>query len=673
MIITKLQDYLQLLKIKQYQGAEAILIVRRIVEYLRPANKKNTEDLLVKWAELVSCIRQDEHLKTGLYNLLANVIINSNVTELFTENGITTSATFLQQARRIIGERIIPAYKDPIDINTVLNEIFTKKWDAIWLAKIPKDDLGRLINGVNEHIKAKENDIKTELYNAAKMISYRIASLGLEKEILLRANQKEALLTPFTQQNIELNHLLTHELNDEEKEVQINNIRVSLIQCQQSLVLLEKNSAVTGTSINQTFLLRRLDQNINRLKFIVQLLQKNKQLPVHLVHQFLEESLVYLKTKNNLRSFVSNNLNLLAYRVVDHTKETGEKYITSSRKDYWKMFAAAAGGGFVVSILVIFKYKIGTLQLPVFWEGFLYSLNYALGFIAIQLLGFVLATKQPAMTASSIANALKGTDRKDFAQMSVIISQVSRTQFISIMGNILLVIPFTILWYQLYLKITGTSFVESTDAAFKLLKSNHPLYSGSILYASIAGVFLFVSGLVSGFIDNKITYERIPERLEQSSALKNVMPKSWFRNYIQLVRSRSGAIMGNATLGLLLGMSTFIGKILGIPFDIRHITFAGGNIALGLMSGGSVEFSFILACFVGLGLIGIFNLAVSFSLAFYVAFKARQLHLSDYPTLSKTVFKHFITRPLEFFVPPLRGYSTFKYQSSNNPFAEEFD
>ena len=41
-----------------------------------------------------------------------------------------------------------------------------------------------------------------------------------------------------------------------------------------------------------------------------------------------------------------------------------------------------------------------------------------------------------------------------------------------------------------------------------------------------------------------------------------------------------GSLMGSIALGFFLGFSGVLGKIYGIPFDIRHITIAAGNTAI---------------------------------------------------------------------------------------------
>src|SRR5690606_15602528 len=103
---------------------------------------------------------------------------------------------------------------------------------------------------------------------------------------------------------------------------------------------------------------------------------------------------------------------LISYEVTQHTAKTGETYITEGRTEYWKMFNAALGGGFIVGLLCIIKVLLGKIDTSPFAHAILYSLNYAVGFILIYLLGFTLATKQPAMTASTLAKSIDEDIRK---------------------------------------------------------------------------------------------------------------------------------------------------------------------------------------------------------------------------------------------------------------------
>ena len=79
--------------------------------------------------------------------------------------------------------------------------------------------------------------------------------------------------------------------------------------------------------------------------------------------------------------------------------------------------------------------------------------------------------------------------------------------------------------------------------------------------------------------------------------------------------SETGALVGNVALGFCLGSLSAPGVVLGLPLDIRHVTFASGNLGHVLR----------LMCLLGIALIGIANLVTSFGLALWLAMRARGL------------------------------------------------
>jgi len=97
---------------------------------------------------------------------------------------------------------------------------------------------------------------------------------------------------------------------------------------------------------------------------------------------------------------------MLAYQIAEHKGKKGDKYISSTRKDFRALFRSAMGGGLIVSFVTCIKSLLTILHLPIFWQGFTYGTNYALGFVIIDEMGGTLATKQPAYTASAVARTL---------------------------------------------------------------------------------------------------------------------------------------------------------------------------------------------------------------------------------------------------------------------------
>ena len=99
----------------------------------------------------------------------------------------------------------------------------------------------------------------------------------------------------------------------------------------------------------------------------------------------------------------------LARRITEHASRSGEHYVTASRAEYSAMFRAAAGAGLIVGVMALLKILAATLGLPGFWQAVAFSLIYGLGFVVVHILHLTIATKQPAMTAATIAAALDGS------------------------------------------------------------------------------------------------------------------------------------------------------------------------------------------------------------------------------------------------------------------------
>jgi site-specific recombinase len=173
------------------------------------------------------------------------------------------------------------------------------------------------------------------------------------------------------------------------------------------------------------------------------------------------------------------------------------------------------------------------------------------------------------------------------------------------------------------------SSVTRADAEH-MLRDLHPLASPAIAHAAVAGVCLFLAGLISGYFDNVARYERIGERVANLAWLRLLTGKRGAAWLGGATDRHLGAIMGNLLFGLMLGSAGFIGFIFGLPLDIRHVAFASANLgyALAAFDFRPEWLAFAWAA-LGVVLIALTNLAVSFVLALGVALRARGLGLRE--------------------------------------------
>ncbi len=572
------------------------------------------------------------------------------------ESGLPVGSSFGGEALRIIKAGILPYVYDERDLRVVIKKIFHDKRDSRIFSELMQA-YGTDWICANASLLVPDSEvIQTKLENAAKILSYRIAAIGIEEEMATRAGDEESLITPFLEQNREINELLVSlDRKDHERAAEdYAQSVVMLHQCQDNIKRLDKAAAVNGTSLRQTYLLNRSSLLIERLLRVLTLVHEIEE--EHKVNGFCTlicDIIGYELSPKKLRTFIGRNIQMIAYRITEHKRMTGEHYVTSGRREYYEMWGAACGGGFIISFMVIIKMLTHHLALPPLWEAIAYSMNYATGFVVIQMLHFTVATKQPAMTAAYIAASLDGTEPGEYhyRRFAAMIASVSRSQLASFAGNLLVVFPCSLLWILL-ISAAGGGHLLSEPASRRMMSDISPIHSLSVLYAAFAGAYLFMAGLISGFGDNKVIVSSIGLRLVHHPWLSRRIAPKRLERIAHYIEQNLGGLMGNITVGFMLGMTGFFGYITGLPLEVRHVTLSTGYFALGLFGTQfHVSAVTVLSCLSGIALIGFVNFIVSFWLALFVAMRSRGLLLRNYPDLIRSVWRYFRHHPGEFFWP----------------------
>ena len=103
----------------------------------------------------------------------------------------------------------------------------------------------------------------------------------------------------------------------------------------------------------------------------------------------------------------------------------------------------------------------------------------------------------------------------------------------------------------------------------------------------------------------------------------------------------------------MLGSIGQLGIILGLPIDIRHITFSSANFAFALVGlNNHLSWQVWITSLFGIVMIGMINLAVSFSLALMVALRSRNISFIQGRALVSLLWKRLIHHGRDFFYPP---------------------
>lgn len=637
------------------RDAEPAELLADLVAQMRPQRRQDTSYAVHAIQALCHVLNNHPEYVVQLRAAILTLLGRRKPVSLIVDAGIHPNSGFFSELWRRIGHKFLPDAVDPAYLKDLFSRIFSEPDDERWVLVVPDAVWMELLTALRLHEAPPDllEACRKSLFDAAQVLSYRLSALGLEPELIRNLPELEEHSSPFIMQNAEFGSFLAA---PETNAAAIRHILVMLDQCRKVIARIRRASSQTGTSIRLTFLLQRISQHVQRLELLLDIIARQlAHEDAQALYIKLLKTLVYAEChKNDVRQHWRENMELLALRVTENASRTGEHYITVTRSEYLALMRSAMGAGVIVGIMAMIKVITAEHHYAPLTEAIFFSLNYGLGFVLIHMLHFTVATKQPAMTAAAIAASIDGNDgkSKDMDKLVTIIAQTMRSQTVAIIGNVIMALPMAMLIAWLVFTMTGHHFV-SPEKADKMLLDIHPLYSGSLIYAGIAGVCLFLSGLIAGYHDNLAIYNKIPQRLRALRSLKKLLGEERLGRMAAYIENNLGALAGNFYFGCLLGGMAAIGVLLGLPIDIRHITFSSAFAGFSFVGlDFNVTWQVLLAAFVGIWLIGTMNLVVSFSLALYVAMKSRKVTFAQWRHLVAALFKRLLTQPRQFFLPP---------------------
>ncbi len=653
------------------QANDEIELLVQFVEIIRPIKPKTT--IVLDISEILDFLKKNDFIRLQLSYYLKKLLLNKKFNKFLSDAGILQDVDFIFEVRKRLFSKLLPFQPKKDSLEYVLNQVFYKDTDAIWVNKIPfsqLEELHDLLLFSSIYETAKEDSVLSELLLSMNIITQRISGRAMETDVIKMVPEYDNLDSPFVAFEKEL-HQIDDRIRNAENEHYITSsdlfYKQLLILHKQCIDFVEKaftNTSKYGISLRVNQNLLRIRQQLHRLKVLIPVLvvdneESKKRNGIHLALKLIK----YNCYKNNVRDLVSESTQLLSYEVTQHTAKTGEKYITESKSEYFKMFKAALGGGLIVGILCIIKVLLGKIHTSDFGHAFLYSMNYSLGFIAIYLCGFTLATKQPAMTASALIRALEqgmkkqGKPSEKHYAFAVLFARVFRSQFIAFVGNVIMAFPVSL--FGIWLIDYTFEYNIAASKWTKLLTDLSPIHSPAIFHAAIAGIFLFLSGIISGSIANRDKHGQVYYRIQEHPLLKKSFGKEKTKKFAEIYEKKWAGVISNFWFGIFMGSTASIGLFFGLDLDIRHITFASGNLALGMYGGDfMMSMKYVTWGIIGIGVIGLVNFLVSFALSLGLAFRSRNIPLMEIRYIISSIWQHFKFKPMSFFFPSESKYKS---------------
>ncbi len=640
---------------------DSLTLIRKLVSALRP-QRGEADEYLQRYESMLLQLEGQPELSAAFRQHLLGFIASRRLVTFFTDSGILPGTGFFSEWWRILWNRILPEVPDERRLKDCLHVIYARN-DWRWLEAVPAELATRfwqlMTPDASESNQMDWHDLRAQTLDAILLLAHRVSGLGVDNELMRAAPDFDHHTPRFIALSAEaLRFADACRQPDQMPGEDGAHLQVIAEQCQDTLKQIRKRALSSGTSLHLSYQLMRGEQSILRLQQLTRIIAQSQPAAQndHTGNgwqQFTREAFLAENRRNSLRFYLAQLSRLMAVRVTENAARSGEHYICESDADYRHMWRSAAGAGVLIGGMALLKIEAAALHAPLFVEALLFSLIYGLGFVLIYLLGFTVATKQPAMTAQTLAGLLSDLRPNRAAEVERlvdVVAAVSRSQLAAIAGNVMVALPVALAIGYGLSQWHGEPVI-SLEKGAHLLADLDPM-SWALPHAAIAGFYLFLSGLLTGYFDNKASFSEVGARIARLRWLRRPLGAARALRVGNYIQERAGGIMGNFLFGCMLGSTGVIGTILGLPLDIRHIAFSSANLGYAV-----IGFQFDIAlqtiawAALGVVLIGLVNLSVSFALALRTALGARQIQFNHWGTLLAAIGRRFRQAPRSFLFP----------------------
>jgi site-specific recombinase len=574
---------------------------------------------------------------------------------LFAQAGLPTDRGLMHEGFERLFRIVLPTPKDENELAKLSVRLFPTVKEVDRFFSLPQQQLNRMacLIAPVEIPEAWERP-RESLLDSFYLLAARVQGLGLSEKLRIRGQGGPVQQSPFCRLIHASDALLEAVRSKESVPEAAQDWKAVVAECRGELHAIVSHLDARGVNLDIVYAMDVIEQSLHRMEIICGVLVAQPGAPKMVTSfRLLREVIRGRLNDSSLWGLAQSSFRLLAKKIVEWAGRTGEHYVTNSREEYRQMWGAALGGGLLTVATAAIKLMVTHRGLPLFVEGFVAGLNYAVSFVLMHVFHLALATKQPSMTGATLAGIIhRCQDASQNHELISYVQRIVRSQLAAAMGNILAVAGGAVVFSMLWKWTFGAPFLPVETAEYAVTSMN-PIRSGTIFFAALTGVILWLSSLAGGWIENWAVYHQLPRAIAEHRLGASFKPERLQRvseSFARNVAPWGGSIV----LGFMLGMAPSFGHFFGLPLDVRHVTLSTGTLALGVTSRGWEVLGRGALIWAGLGIAVTFvmNLGVSFYLALLLALRAQDVSRDDYLELLRTLWRRFRASPREFFMPP---------------------
>lgn len=668
-----MRDLAQLLEAADTEAplAQRHLWLIELFDWVR-GDASSTAAAISRLQLLLDVVQARPELQTRLRQWWHQLLHIVDAASLLADFGFAQRSAFMSELTERIRLKLLPATPETTDAAVLFSLVLNTEFDQLWLAELDEATLARIADllqtpDIGDSARTQSTYWQNTVLDAITFCVGHIRASGFSPELRTRMSPAALLDRPFHQLDTDLDTLRASfiaslQANDngqtETLAAAATQFRDRLDACRQAAGTVYTHLDEHGISVSLVFRLREMRARVLRIRELLDCLLSDR--PNIFTAKLLSHLVKIGVHRRSVRDLITSNTTLLAAKMADRSAETGENYITRNRAEYWDMLRKAGGGGGMVALTILVKYLLLAVGFSAFWGGFFGGINYALSFIAIQLLHWTLATKQPAMTAPAMAVKLKDlTAENAIGSFVDEVTHVVRSQFAAVVGNLALVFPCVLLISYGMQQMWGDPLIDQKEAHHAL--ASLTLLGPTALFAAATGVVLFVSSIFAGWAENWFVLHRLDSAMRYNPRFTGALGAARADRWALFMRKNISGFAASVSLGMMLGLIPAISSFLGFGLELRHVTLSTGQIAAACASYGldvwhmpELRSALLWAC-AGILVIGPLNVGVSYYCAFRLALRAHNVSTGERVRIRRAIWARVRSSPLSFLWPPRDG------------------
>ena len=551
---------------------------------------------------------------------------------VISEAGLPDEIFLIRELFVRAAKRLLPEDEVRGDLYVLLDSLDLKESDARWINSLPDE----LVTWWSNIFSLSTSSMLA----SCKVLALRAANVALSRDMLLLSSDDDITKSAFFHLPALVESVVLNPAELPQWEKQRDECVAQLREINERL---EKE----GTSAGLIFRLRLLRSFLWRIDQVLGLRKPGAD-----ARKFAVALILGFANQRRIMRVVSTTFRRMARSVVEKTGRVGVHYIAKNASHWRLMGAGAIMAGVITCFTALIKYGISTrIQAP-FLVALGHSLNYAISFLMMQAGGFLLASKMPAATAATLVDAMEDPAKDHMASLRAI----SQTQTIVTISNLLGAIPVSMAIDRLWNLAFHHPFLTQAEADHGV-HMLFPHQSGTIAFAIVTGVLLWLSSLATGWTANYIATSKMESAISNSLRVRHRLGMKKAARLAEWINHQAPGAIGYITLGCLLGTVPILVSLFGIPLEVRHVTLSAASLGYaidGMWIYGGLNRHEVIISLLGVLVVGVLNIATSFVLSFLLAVRARDVGDQKARLFLREVGRELVSNPSGFVVPTRR-------------------